>query len=71
MRFASSVRRILQASSVHRTLQEGDVQFDFYGLTGAFKELERQRTDAEEQLIESADLAPNLVGALRGTFAPA
>lgn len=29
------------------------------------------RSDAEEQLIESADLAPNLVGALRGTFAPA
>jgi hypothetical protein len=29
------------------------------------------RSDAEQQLIESADLAPNLVGALRRTFAPA
>ncbi|SHK63857.1 hypothetical protein SAMN05443637_109116 [Pseudonocardia thermophila] len=29
------------------------------------------RSDAEEQLIEAADLAPNLVGALRETFAPA
>jgi hypothetical protein len=29
------------------------------------------RSAAEQQLIESADLAPNLVGALRRTFAPA
>jgi hypothetical protein len=29
------------------------------------------RSDAEEELVESADLAPNLVDALRRTFAPA
>lgn len=29
------------------------------------------RSDAEQELIESADLAPNLVGALRRTFVPA